>query len=217
MSSETESRAYLTECFAHDAGSEPGAILQLRREHRGLQPAKETAPRISREGIDAELSTIRDTFYQLAPDELRRRIAAIDATAFPDLNRLLERLQRVAALREDIDLLGQDVELDEEFFELFTDCMIAPRRTAVRKQTAALERMSQTRWRKTCQASARRIESVHSSLAALTPGWFEQINRKPVPISKSKKSSSILGFLGIYFLIRLIVYAMRAIFGDGDS
>ena len=210
-----DAKAYLARCLDHDSEFEYGAIIELRRERRAIELEDEIVPRHE---LEAELSEIVEEFYDLTDESLEARLARIDASDHPDLERYRARLERVRLCRDEIERAVGDPDLSRRFMTAVRQVLIARQSAAQELKEGQRSAMTAGAYRRQAVNSVKRLRRQYPSLYALESGWFQHVKETPARIKQSAKPAwSGLGIIGIYFLVKLILFLFSQIHGCSQS
>lgn len=178
---------YLTDVLAYDPATHADQILQLRRNYHGLTANAPTPAdavtevvRTQRSQTLADVERLRENFWTMTTEELTTALAQIDATPFPDLQRVVERLTLLARHRPAMARLPGLKGFNEPLFSALKRILVSPGRVAegirLRHQREMEEELE---WGAT-QRMIRVLQREVPEIYALEKLWLERLYRSHI-------------------------------------
>lgn len=181
---------------------EAEGILRRRARHLGAKPKPtdhrgQTPSTERREAAQELIRKVREQFWSLPLDDLRRQLAAVDLKEFPDLKAAADRLLYVATYRPMFPQLAQHKRFNSTFFSVFKRIVVLPPREAGALKDDVLRSLAAHRDVRACQRMVQVIKSEFPQLYQLDPHWLDAIlklKRRAGPLVLTSPSSGEGGF-----------------------
>lgn len=173
---------YLKQQLSLDPRAAATRIVVQRNEQLGLvpagQPVSNALPSQSLQaaaGARSVLASIRNQFWTLPLDTLKRQLAEVDLRPYPELSIVVDQLQQAAAVRDDFPRLAKRLDDDLGLFHCVKQSVTMPPRDVAGMKESVMRALLNGENEKTYKATAKIVKDEFPQIYALQREWFEDI------------------------------------------